>query len=135
MAAEAQGIANGVIDLLLRRSADAIVQITFLIGFSRSDCLMDETVLDAPDTDNEFHPTRCAQQMAGHGFCRIDFHAIGGFSERQFNRLCLCQVIEVGSGSMGIDISTCSGVIPASFMARDMACAAPSPSSDGAVMW
>ena len=103
MAAKAEGVGQRIGDLLLYRLL-TVVQIALLIRYSVSYCSMKIIFLQFLDTGDEFHSSRCSQQMADHGFGGINMHIFRMIPEGQLDGSGFKQIVQFGSGSMRIDI-------------------------------
>ena len=79
MSAEAQGVGQGVVDVLLHRSVKHIVQIAFRVGDAGIGGSGYKAFLQGLGADNSFDTAGSAQHVAGEGLGGADHHFVGRF--------------------------------------------------------
>ena len=104
MSAEAQRIGQRIRHLFFV-AVPTVIQIQFPLRLTQSHGTVDIAFLNFFYAGDEFHRSCRSQEMSHHGFGGIDLQIIRMFPKCKLDSSGLEQVIMMGTGSMGINIS------------------------------
>ena len=104
MAAESEGIAEAESDLGFLSLVGGVVQVALGIRVVQVDGRRNDTVLDSQDGGNGLYRTGSSEHMTVHRLCGGDVALVCVISHSQFVCLGLGNVVETGSGAVGIDV-------------------------------
>ncbi len=104
MAAEAEGVGHGVLDVGAAGDVGDVVEVALGVRFVVVDGWGELGVLEGEGGDDEFDAAGGAEGMAEGGFGGADLDGFGGGAKDFFDGLGFGEVAEFGGGAVGVDV-------------------------------